>query len=196
MAQARPFKIAVEEAVLLRIRERVAAYRWPPEVAGSGWAYGMDGPTLRDLQAYWLETYDWRAAEDHLNQYSHFTAQVGGLDIHFVHVIGEAQGKRPLVLTHGWPGSVFEFWEAIPKLAFPGQHGGDAADAFDLIIPSLPGYGWSGKPEAPLGQRATAALWDTLMCDVLGYDTYLAQGGDWGAMVTSYLGLNHGIHDG
>ena len=119
-----------------------------------------------------------------------------GLDIHFVHVVGEANGNRPLILTHGWPGSFNEFWDAIGPLAFPSQHGGKAEDAFDLVIPSLPGYGFSGKPASPLGQRATAALWDKLMRDVLGYDTYLAQGGDWGGMVTSWLGLKHGAHDG
>lgn len=196
MTQAKQFEISVEQGVLDRIRSRVQEYRWPPETEGAGWALGMDGATLRDLQAHWLEAYDWRAAETELNVWPHFRAEIGGLDIHFVHVIGEAGGKRPLILTHGWPGSIYEFWEAIPKLAFPSQHGGRAEDAFDLIIPSLPGYGWSGKPPAPIGQRATAALWDSLMRDVLGYDTYLAQGGDWGAMVTSHLGLGHGRQDG
>ena len=195
-SQPRPFEIKVEQRVLDRIRERVAGYRWPPEAEGAGWAYGIDGETLRDLHSYWLETYDWRAAEAELKRYPHFKAEIDGLDVHFIHVVGEAERKRPLIVTHGWPGSVYEFWQAIPKLAWPSQHGGDAADAFDLIIPSLPGYGWSGKPAGPLGQRATAALWDRLMRDVLGYETYLAQGGDWGAMVTSHLGLHHGQHDG
>ena len=194
MSEAKPFRIEVAEEVLARLRERVAAYRWFPEPDGgaAGWAYGTEGATLRTLQAHWLEAYDWRAAEAELNLYPHYKAEIDGLDVHFVHIQGEAGGKRPLLLTHGWPGSVYEFWQAIPKLAWPSQHGGTAEDAFDLIIPSLPGYGWSGKPVRPLGQRATAALWDKLMRETLGYDSYLAQGGDWGSVVTSWLGVNHG----
>ncbi|MCL4133198.1 UNVERIFIED_CONTAM: hypothetical protein GTU68_008926 [Idotea baltica] len=156
----------------------------------------MSTPVLKDIQTHWLTQYDWRAAEADLNKYPQYKANIDGLDIHFVHVVGEAGGKRPLIITHGWPGSIFEFWESIAPLAFPSQHGGKAEDAFDLVIPSLPGYGFSGKPASPIGQRATAALWDKLMRDVLGYNTYLAQGGDWGAMVTSNIGLNHGAHDG
>jgi len=148
---------------------------------------------LTDIQAHWLEQYDWRAAEAELNAYPQFMAAIDGLDIHFVHVVGEAGGKRPLLLTHGWPGSVYEFWEAIGPLAWPSRHGGRGEDAFDLVIPSLPGYGFSGKPASPIGQRATAAMWDKLVRDVLGYDAYLAQGGDWGALVTSWLGANHGL---
>lgn len=198
MAGPEAFRVSVEDAVLARIRERVAAYRWfpAPQNAATGWEYGMSTPVLKDLQAHWLERYDWRAAEADLNRFAHFRANVDGLDIHFVHVVGEAEGRRPLLVTHGWPGSVYEFWQAIEPLAYPGRHGGDPADAFDLVIPSLPGYGWSGKPASPLGQRATAALWDRLMREVLGYDTYLAQGGDWGAVVTSWLGVNHGTLDG
>jgi pimeloyl-ACP methyl ester carboxylesterase len=193
---AQSFSIDIPDATLARIRRRVAEYRWPVEAEGAGWSLGMDADALRALQAHWLEAYDWRGCERELNQYPHYIAEVDGLDVHFVHVVGEAGGQRPLILTHGWPGSVYEFWDAIPRLAWPSRHGGDAADAFDLVIPSLPGYGWSGKPPAPIGPRATAALWDKLMREVLGYDTYLAQGGDWGAMVTSHLGHRHGTHDG
>ena len=197
MSQIQPFKIHVTDEKLAAIRARVSAYQWFPEPAGlPEWALGMSTPVLKDIQSYWLETYDWRAEEAKLNQYPQFIAEIDGLPIHFLHVVGEAQGKRPLLLTHGWPGSVFEFYDAIGPLAYPSQHGGKAEDAFDLIIPTLPGYGFSGKPAAPIGQRATAKLWNTLMRDVLGYDTYLAQGGDWGGMVTSWLGLDHGTVDG
>jgi microsomal epoxide hydrolase len=113
-----------------------------------------------------------------------------------VHIVGEAQGKRPLLISHGWPGSIYEFWKAAELLAFPSRHGGKTEDAFDLVIPSLPGYGFSDKPASPIGQRATASLWDKLMRDVLGYESYLAQGGDWGSLVSSWLGLNHGLTDG
>ena len=197
MTTPKPFAIRIPDEKLAAIRARVEAYSWFPAPANEqGFAYGMSTPVMQDIQRYWLETYDWRAAEAELNRWPQFTAEVDGQAIHFVHVVGEAKGRRPLLITHGWPGSVYEFWQAIGPLAFPSEHGGCAEDAFDLVIPSLPGYGFSGKPASPLGQRATAALWDKLMRDVLGYPAYLAQGGDWGSMVTSWLGKNHGTADG
>lgn len=192
-----PFTISVPDQKLAAIRARVEAYQWFPAPEGlPDWALGTSTPFLQDLQAYWLNGYDWRAEEARLNQYPNFMTEIDGLPVHFVHVVGEAGGKRPLLLTHGWPGSIYEFWDAIGPLAYPSQHGGKAEDAFDLIVPSLPGYGFSGKPAAPMGQRATAKLCNKLMQDVLGYKTYLAQGGDWGSMVTSWLGFDHGTHDG
>ena len=197
MTTPKPFAIRIPDEKLAAIRARVEAYSWFPAPANEqDFAYGMATPVMQDIQRYWLETYDWRAAEAELNRWPQFTAEVDGQAIHFVHVVGEAKGRRPLLITHGWPGSVYEFWQAIGPLAFPSEHGGWAEDAFDLVIPSLPGYGFSGKPASPLGQRATAALWDKLMRDVLGYPAYLAQGGDWGSMVTSWLGKNHGTADG
>ncbi|MEM9937335.1 MAG: epoxide hydrolase family protein [Pseudomonadota bacterium] len=188
----KPFQISVPQTKLDAIKARVRDYKWfdAPELPDD-WALGMSTPVMKDIQAYWLESYDWRAAEAKLNTHPHYKAEIEGLDIHFVHVVGEAKGKRPLILTHGWPGSVFEFWDAIGPLAYPSQHGGDPSDAFDLIIPSLPGYGFSDKPAAPIDQRRTAYLWNRLMQDVLGYNTYLAQGGDWGSVVTSWLGQDH-----
>jgi microsomal epoxide hydrolase len=196
MGTPQPFTINIAQDKLDAIRARVEAYHWFPAPAGlPDWQLGMSTPVLKDLQAYWLDTYDWRAEEQKLNQYPQFKVEIDGIPIHFLNVVGEADGKRPLLLTHGWPGSIYEFYDAIGPLAYPSEHGGKPDDAFDLIIPSLPGYGFSGKPSAPLGQRATAKLWNTLMQEVLGYDTYLAQGGDWGGMVTSWIGLDHGIHD-
>lgn len=197
MNAPRPFTVSVPDEKLAALRARVEAYPWFPAPANEqDFAYGMSTPVLRNLCDHWLNRYQWRAAETQLNAWPNFVAKVGGLDIHFIHVVGEAEGRRPLLLSHGWPGSYFEFWDVIEPLAYPSRHGGSAADAFDLIIPSLPGYAFSQKPASPLGQRATAALWDELMRKVLGYDTYLAQGGDWGAVVTSWLGFNHGAHDG
>ena len=197
MSKAKPFRIDIPDKKIEAIRERVENYNWFPAPANEqGFAYGMSTPVMKDLQRYWLTGYDWREAETELNRYPSYKADVDGMDIHFVHVIGEAGGRRPLLLTHGWPGSVFEFWDAIGPLAYPSKHGGKAEDAFDLIIPSLPGYGFSEKPASPMGQRATANLWNTLMQDVLGYETYLAQGGDWGGLVTSWLGYEHGTVDG
>jgi len=192
---ATPFKVDWDEAAVQAVLERVETYPWPPapEVP-DGWAYGCDAKFLKDLCAYWTGGYDWKAAVADLNRYPQFTARIEDFDLHFVHVVGEAGGKRPLLLSHGWPGSHFEFWASIDKLAWPSRHGGDAADAFDLMIPSLPGFGFSSKPARPFGQRATARLFNTLMTEVLGYDRYLAQGGDWGSLVTSALGVDHAAH--
>jgi microsomal epoxide hydrolase len=193
LTEIKPFEVHWTEAEVDAVLARVSAYPWPPAPAApDGWAYGTDAAWLQDLCGHWADGYDWRAAVAELNRFPQFTARVEDYDIHFLHVVGEAGGKRPLLVTHGWPGSHYEFWGAIEKLAFPSRFGGDPADAFDLVIPSLPGFGFSSKPARPIGQRTTAQLFNTLMTEVLGYSTYLAQGGDWGAMVTSWLGRNHG----
>jgi len=193
--EPRAFSVDWSMSAVETILDQVDAYTWPPAPkVPDGWAYGCDAGFLRDLCDYWTGDWDWRRAVTDLNRYPQFTARIEDFDIHFIHVVGEAGGKRPLLLSHGWPGSHYEFWGAIDKLAFPSRHGGDATDAFDLIIPSLPGFGFSSKPERPIGQQLTARLFDTLMTEVLGYDRYLAQGGDWGSLVTSFLGLNHAGH--
>ncbi len=200
MTAPTPFKVQWDEPVVAHVLARVAAYPYPPAPEGGGWRYGCDADYLKALVAHWIGGYDWRAAEAELNRYPQFIAPVKdkkgveAFDIHFVHVVGEAGGKRPLLITHGWPGSHYEFWDVIDKLAFPSRHGGEATDAFDLVIPSIPGYGFSSKPKKPFGQRATARVFNTLMTEVLGYDTYLAQGGDWGGLVTGFLGLDHPAH--
>ena len=192
MAEIKPFKVEWHAAEVGAVLEKVRGYPWPPTPdVPDGWAYGCDGKFLKGLCDYWLDGYDWRAAEAELNQYPQFTARIEDFDIHFLHVVGEAGGKRPLLLSHGWPGSHYEFFGSIEKLAWPSRHGGRAEDAFDLVIPSLPGFGFSSKPKKPFGQRATARLFNTLMTDGLGYDRYLAQGGDWGAFVTSCLGFDY-----
>lgn len=193
MADIRPFEVTWTEAEVGRVLDQVRAYPWPRQPAvPDGWAYGTDGAWLKSLCEHWTERYDWKGAVADLNRFPQFTAGVEDFNLHFLHVVGEAGGKRPLIVTHGWPGSHYEFWQAIEKLAFPSRFGGDAADAFDLVIPSLPGFGFSSKPARPIGQRTTARLFNTLMTEVLGYSSYLAQGGDWGAMVTSWLGREHG----
>jgi pimeloyl-ACP methyl ester carboxylesterase len=194
MGKLTPFAVEWSEADVAGVLEGIRAYPWPPiPKVADGWAYGCDGAFLQGLCAYWLDGYDWRAAVAELNRYPQYLTRVGDFDLHFVHVVGEAEGRRPLLLSHGWPGSHYEFWGAIDKLAFPSRHGGAAADAFDLVIPSLPGFGFSSKPERPFGQRATARLFNELMRQ-LGYQRYLAQGGDWGALVTSWLGLDQPAH--
>ncbi|MEM5515808.1 epoxide hydrolase family protein [Henriciella sp. AS95] len=192
MSEPQPFTIDIRQQVLERIRQRVRDYRWfPAPDSGGEWQFGMSTRVMKDIQSYWLNRYDWRKVEAELNAWPHYMADVDGLELHFLHIVGEAGGKRPLLLTHGWPGSFYEFYEAIGPLAFPSKHGGKAEDAFDLVIPSLPGYAFSGKPSSPIGQRRTAELFDRLMHDVLGYESYLAQGGDWGSVVTGWLGFNH-----
>jgi len=190
---ARPFTINVPQAKLDAIELRVRSFPWfpEPEDEGEQWSRGVNTAYLKEFCAYWLSFYDWRKAEAELNRFPQFTADVDGFSVHFVHVVGEAEGKRPLIVSHGWPGSHFEFWDSIEKLAFPSRFGGSSADAFDVIAPSLPGYGFSGKPRKPMGQRATAALFNALMTQELGYSRYIAQGGDWGSMVSSYLALDH-----
>ena len=195
MAEIKPFKVEWSQAAVEAVLKKVDAYPFPvaPDV-DDGWGYGCDAKFLKDICAHWTGDFDWRAAVAELNKFPQYTARIEDFDIHFVHVVGEAKGKRPLLLSHGWPGSHYEFWASIEKLAFPSRFGGDAADAFDVVIPSLPGFGFSSKPTRPFGQRGTARLFNALMTEVLGYDTYLAQGGDWGAMITSWLGFDHGAH--
>jgi len=195
MAEIKPFTVNPSSEAVEAVLERVRAYPWPvtPE-APDGWGYGCDGEFLKALCAYWTDGYDWRAAVAELNRFPQFTAQVEDFTLHFVHVVGEAEGRRPLLLSHGWPGSHYEFWGSIEKLAFPSRFGGKAEDAFDVVVPSLPGFGFSSKPKRPIGQRGTARLFNALMTEGLGYDRYLAQGGDWGAVVTSWLGFDHGAH--
>jgi microsomal epoxide hydrolase len=193
MSKVEPFEVRWDEARVAAVLDQVRAYPWPPTPqVPDGWAYGCDGAYLKDLCDHWTGAFDWRSAMADLNRFPQFTARVEDFDLHFVHVVGEAGGKRPLIITHGWPGSHYEFWDSIEKLAFPSRFGGDPADAFDVVVPSLPGFGFSSKPTRPVGQKLTARLFNTLMTEVLGYGSYLAQGGDWGGLVTSWLGKNHG----
>ncbi|HEY2751873.1 epoxide hydrolase family protein [Phenylobacterium sp.] len=195
MAEIKPFEVIWTEAEVESVLRPVRSYPWPPiPDVPDGWAYGCDAGYLRGLCDHWAGAYDWRAAMTDLNRFPQFTVAIEDFDIHFLHVVGEANGSRPLIITHGWPGSHYEFWQVIEKLAFPSRFGGQASDAFDLVIPSLPGFGFSSKPKRPVGQRTTARLFNTLMSEVLGYKTYLAQGGDWGAMVTSWLARDHGAN--
>ena len=181
---ARPFHIAVPDAVLEGIRAKLTLARIGYAPADDGdWRYGTDARWLAGLLEYWRHRYDWRAAERALNQWPQFKAEVDGLDIHFIHVRGAGSGRLPLILTHGWPGSFFEFDAAIAPLVNQG---------FDVVVPSLPGYAFSARPATPIGPRRVAALWRTLMTEVLGYGRFGAQGGDWGSAVTTWLGRDHG----
>lgn len=195
----RPYSISVPQERLERIRTKLAAadFTYAP-ADDANWRYGADVGYLREFIAYWLRHYNWRAAEAELNQFPQFMVEVAGHDVHFYHVRGKGPSPLPLLLTHGWPGSTYEFFAVIDRLSDPARYGGDARDAFDVIVPSLPGYGPSQRPPTPIGPRYTASLWRKLMTDVLGYSRFVAQGGDWGSAVTSWLGATApevaGIH--
>ncbi|HEX6898045.1 MAG TPA: epoxide hydrolase [Bryobacteraceae bacterium] len=184
----RPFRIAIPQATIDRILKRVREARWPDRLAANDWRYGANWDYMKQLATYWTTKYDWRKAEASLNANPQFIARVDDFDIHFYHVKGKGPKPAPLILTHGWPGSVEEFQAAIGPLTDPARFGGKAEDAFDVVVPSLPGYGFSSKPQGtPVGPPATARLWHKLMTQVLGYSKYGAQGGDWGAFVTMQL---------
>jgi pimeloyl-ACP methyl ester carboxylesterase len=191
----RPFRVEIDDATIARIRARLLEMRWPPAPSDDGdWRYGTDLATLKALVAHWTSRYDWRAAERELNRHPQFSARVDGLDIHFVHVRGSGTNPMPLVLTHGWPGSFHEYHKLIEPLCFPERFGGSADDAFDVVVPSLPGFGFSAAPARPIGLRAVARLWHTLMHDVLGHARYGAQGGDMGSAVSAWLALDQPEH--
>ncbi|MGD9979090.1 MAG: epoxide hydrolase family protein [Hyphomonadaceae bacterium] len=199
MSQLRPFEFDTPQARLDRIRTKLAAAEFTYAPADDqDWRYGADVGYLREFVDYWLTRYDWRAAEAELNRFPQFKASIDGLDIHFHYVRGKGSAPLPLILTHGWPGSTYEFFGVIERLSDPARFGGDARDAFDVIAPSLPGYGPSQRPATPIGPRRTAELWRKLMVEALGYSHFVAQGGDWGSSVTSWLGASApevaGIH--
>ena len=191
MTSPKPFRVAVPEKTLERIRAKVAGYTWHYMPDDGGWSYGANLDYMKELCAYWLDEFDWRAQETVLNRFPQFTVPVDGIDIHFIHEIGSGPAPTPLLISHGWPGSVAEFRNVIEPLAHPERFGGDVADAFDVVAPSLPGFGFSGRPSRPMGPRGMANVFAKLMTEGIGYDRYVAQGGDWGGAVSSWLGYEH-----
>ena len=196
----KPFRVNIPQAKIDHIIKRVREAEWPERLDTDDWRYGANWDYMKSLSKYWVDEFNWRKAEANLNRYPQFLARVGEFDIHFYYVKGRGPKPMPLILTHGWPGSVYEFLEAIGPLSDPASFGGSADDAFDVIVPSMPGYGFSSKPKAkPIGPATTATLWNTLMTQVLGYSRYGAQGGDLGDQVTTQLGRAYpefliGIH--
>jgi microsomal epoxide hydrolase len=182
-----PFRIHVDETVLDDLRQRLSRTRWPDQLPEAGWDYGTELGYLRELCEYWRTSFDWRAVERRLNDLPHFVVEIDRQRIHFVHVRSREPQALPLILLHGWPGSFVEYLQTIGPLADPVAHGGEAADAFDVVVPSLPGYGFSGPTvERGVDARGIAGILAELM-GRLGYDRYVAQGGDWGARVTRAL---------
>jgi epoxide hydrolase len=187
-AEVRPFRIAIPQADLDDLAERLARTRWPDELPGAGWARGVPLGYLQELAAYWADGYDWRAWEARLNQLPQFTTTIDGQPIHFLHVRSPEPDAMALLVTHGWPGSIVEFLGVIGPLTDPRAHGGDPADAFHLVVPSIPGFGLSGPTKEPgWTERRVAGAFAELMRR-LGYDRYGAQGGDVGAVVSPELG--------
>ncbi|MGZ4533595.1 MAG: epoxide hydrolase family protein [Mycobacteriaceae bacterium] len=184
----RPFRVDIPDEALAELRRRAAATRWPDRETVPDSSQGAQLAKMQALVRYWGTDYDWRKVEARLNALPQFMTNIDGLDIHFIHVRSPHPGALPLIMTHGWPGSVVEMLKVIEPLTDPTAHGGAAEDAFHLVIPSLPGYGFSARPETTgWGPDHIARAWDTLM-GRLGYDHYVAQGGDWGAVITETMG--------
>jgi len=197
--QLDPFRVDVPEAILLDLRERLARTRWPDEVTGAGWDYGANLAYMRELVAYWREGFDWRVQEQAINAFAHFRSYLDGLGIHFIHERGRGPSPIPLLITHGWPSSFTEMLELIPLLTDPASHGADPLDSFDVVVPSVPGFGFSDRPtERGMTRSRVAGLWGRLM-EGLGYQRFAAHANDIGAVVTAFIGLDHperliGIH--
>lgn len=195
-----PFNIAIPQATLDDLRERLARTRWPDEVNGAEWDYGTNLAYLKGLVDYWQHGFDWRVQEKKLNEFAQFRTQIDGLGIHFIHERGKGPDPTPIILTHGWPDSFYRMYKLIPMLTDPASYGGDPADSFDVIVPSLPGFGFSERPrDRSITMARTADLWAHLMTNVLGYKRFAAAGGDFGSPITQHLALAHpesliGIH--
>lgn len=189
-----PFEIAIDEQQLDDLRNRLAQTRWPDRETSAGWSQGIPLDYMQEICDYWRKDYDWRRCENMLNGFPQFKTRIDDVDIHFIHARSPHENALPLVMTHGWPGSLIEFHKVIEPLRNPTAHGGDAADAFHIVCPALPGYGFSGKPSASgWNIEKIGRAWGTLMSR-LGYFRYVAQGGDWGSMVTSSIGRTETEH--
>ncbi len=197
--EIRPFRIETPEEDLVDLKRRLAATRWPDPETVDDWSQGAPLAWMQEICTYWKDTYDWRQTEARLNQRDQFLTEIDDVDIHFLHIRSPHSGALPLVLTHGWPGSIIEFQKVLDPLTNPKEHGGEEIDAFHLVVPTLPGYGYSGRPSAPgWSVEKIAGAWSQLMAR-LDYEWYAAQGGDWGAAVTTGIAIQdpehcHAIH--
>jgi pimeloyl-ACP methyl ester carboxylesterase len=195
----KPFKLNVSNDILKEINLKVKNYRWHEMPDDGGWEYGTNLDYMKEISEYWVHEFNWKKHEDKINKFSNFKTEVDGISIHYIMEKGSGSKPTPLLLMHGWPGSVIEFLHIIEKLAHPEKFGGREKDAFDVIVPSLPGFGFSGKLSRPYGPRKMSAVLNNLMIKNLGYKSYLAQGGDWGATICNWLAYDHsknckGIH--
>ena len=189
-----PFKVAIPDALLQDLKVRLANTRWPDEPKAAGWNFGTNLSYMKRLIDYWNHSYNWRKAEAEINKFAQYTAPITTnygetIKLHFIHEIGSGENPLPLLIMHGWPGSIAEFLHVIEPLAHPERFGGNAQDAFNIIAPSLPGYGFSSIPKTVLGPQATAEIMSNLMRKTLGYSKFLVQGGDWGSVIGMRMAL-------
>ena len=187
----KPFKIDIPEKTLKEINTKVKNYPWHEMPNDGGWEYGSNLSYMKEIARYWVKDFDWKKHEVEINKFSNFKSSVDNIEIHFIHEKGSGPNPTPLLLMHGWPGSVVEFLPIIEKLAHPEKFGGNIEDAFDVVVPSLPGFGFSGRPSRPMGPRKIAHILNKLMTEKIGYKNYLAQGGDWGATIANWIGYDH-----
>ncbi|MEZ5569194.1 MAG: epoxide hydrolase [Halioglobus sp.] len=189
-----PYKVAIPDAELQDLKRRLENVRWPDRETCRGWDQGMPLDYARQLASYWASDYSWRKFESKLNSWPQFITTIDDIDIHFIHVRSPREDALPIIISHGWPGSAVEFHKVIDELADPAEYGGDPADAFHVVVPCLPGYGFSGKPTtAGTSVEKIGRMWGELMRR-LGYDRYVAQGGDWGSMITMSMGITETQH--
>ena len=188
------FKINVSDEQISNINSKIKSYPWSSIENMEGWSHGTNKNYLKELCEYWVCDFDWKKHEKLINSFSNFKTNVDGIDIHFIEEKGSGANPKPLLLMHGWPGSIVEFLEVIKPLAHPEEFGGNAEDAFTVITPSLPGFGFSGSSKKPIGPRKIAEILNKLMTDNLNYKQYVAQGGDWGATIANWLGYDHSNH--
>ena len=195
----KPFKLEIPDKTIQNIYSKVKNYPWHEMPDNGGWDYGTNLDYMKEFSDYWINKFDWKKTEEKINKFKNFKSNINCIDIHFIHERGSGSNPKPLLLSHGWPGSIIEFLHIIDKLAHPEKFGGKEEDAFDVIVPSLPGYGFSGRPANPIGPRKMAGIFNPLMTNVLGYKKYIAQGGDFGGTIATWLAYDFpnnllGIH--
>ena len=195
----KPFKVEISEEILQNIYSKVKNYQWHEMPDDGGWDYGTNLDYMKEFSNYWITKFNWKKTEKKINSFQNFKSYIDGIDIHFIHEKGSGSNPKPLLLSHGWPGSIIEFLDIINQLAHPEKYGGKIEDAFDVIAPSLPGFGFSGQPKKPIGPRKMASIFNSLMTKDLGYKKYIAQGGDFGGTISTWLGYDFpqsllGIH--
>ena len=186
----RSFKINISNKIIKDINTKVVNFPWHEMPDDGGWNYGTNLDYMKEISNYWVNKFNWRKMEEKINKFQNFKTNIDGIDIHFIHEKGSGSNPKPLLLSHGWPGSILEFLHIIDQLAHPEKFDGKEEDAFDVVVPSLPGFGFSGRPSRPIGPRKMASIFNSLMAKVLGYKKYLAQGGDFGGAIATWLGYD------
>ena len=187
----KPFKVDILDKIIKNIYDKVKKYPWHEMPNDGGWEYGTNLNYMKEISKYWVNEFDWRKHEAEINKFPNFITKVDDIDIHFIQKKGSGSKPMPLLISHGWPGTIVEFLHIIEKLAHPEHFGGKEEDAFDVIVPSLPGFGFSGRSSRPIGPRKISDIFNNLMTKKLGYKNYLAQGGDWGGAITTWLAYDH-----